>query len=218
MTDDVTVMIADDHPIFRRGLREVIEGGGGLAVVGEAGDGEAALRLAEEKRPAVAVLDIDMPRLSGFELVGEFGRRHLPVAVVFLSMHKDESMFNGAMRLGVRGYVLKDSAATDIVAGIRAVAAGQHFISPALSTYLVKRGDRLAALAREQPGLGVLTPAERRVLKLIADNKTSREIAAELFVSHRTVENHRTNICQKLGLHGSHSLLKFALEHKSELS
>lgn len=211
-------MIADDHPIFRRGLREVIEGDGGLSVVGEAGDGEAALRLAEEKRPAVAVLDIDMPRMSGFELVGEFGRRHLPVAVVFLSMHKDESMFNEALRLGVRGYVLKDSAATDIVAGFRAVAAGQHFISPALSTYLVKRGDRLSALAREQPGLGALTPAERRVLKLIADNKTSREIAAELFVSHRTVENHRTNICQKLGLRGSHSLLKFALEHKSELS
>ena len=218
MADDLTVMIADDHPIFRRGLREVIEGDGGLSVVGEAGDGEAALRLAEERRPAVAVLDIDMPRMSGFELVGEFGRRHLPVAVVFLSMHKDESMFNEALRLGVRGYVLKDSAATDIVAGIRAVAAGQHFISPALSTYLIKRGERQAALTREQPGLGALTPAERRVLKLIADNKTSREIAAELFVSHRTVENHRTNICQKLGLHGSHSLLKFALEHKSELS
>ena len=218
MADDLTVMIADDHPIFRKGLREVIEEGSGLLVVGEAGDGEAALRLAEEKRPAVAVLDIDMPRMSGFELVEEFGRRSLPVAVVFLSMHKDESMFNEALRLGVRGYVLKESAATDIVAGIRAVAAGQHFISPALSTYLVKRGDRLSALAREQPGLGALTPAERRVLKLIADNKTSREIAAELFVSHRTVENHRTNICQKLGLRGSHSLLKFALEHKSELS
>ena len=218
MADDLTVMIADDHPIFRRGLREVIEGDGGLSVVGEAGDGEAALRLAEEKRPAVAVLDIDMPRLSGFELVAEFGRRHLPVAVVFLSMHKDEAMFNEAMRLGVRGYVLKDSAATDIVAGIRAVAAGQHFISPALSTYLIKRGERLSAFVREQPGLGGLTPAERRVLKLIADNKTSREIAAELFVSRRTVENHRTNICQKLGLRGSHSLLKFALEHKSELS
>ena len=218
MADDLTVMIADDHPIFRRGLREVIEGDGGLSVVGEAADGEAALRLAEERRPAVAVLDIDMPRLSGFELVAEFARRHLPVAVVFLSMHKDESMFNEALRLGVRGYVLKESAATDIVAGIRAVAAGQHFISPALSTYLVKRGERQSDLARELPGLGALTPAERRVLKLIADNKTSREIAAELFVSHRTVENHRTNICQKLRLHGSHSLLKFALEHKSELS
>jgi DNA-binding NarL/FixJ family response regulator len=218
MTEDLTVMIADDHPIFRKGLREVIEEEGGLAVVGEAADGDEALRLAEEKRPAVAVLDIDMPRMSGFELVEEFGRRGLPVAVVFLSMHKDESLFNEAMRLGVRGYVLKDSAATDIVAGIRAVVAGRHFISPALSTYLVKRGDRLSALARERPGLGALTPAERRVLKLIADNKTSREIAAELFVSPRTVENHRTNICQKLGLRGSHSLIKFALEHKSELS
>lgn len=218
MAEDLTVMIADDHPIFRKGLREVIEEGGGLLVVGEAGDGDAALRLAEERRPAAAVLDIDMPRMSGFELVEEFGRRDLPIAIVFLSMHKDEAMFNEAMRLGVRGYVLKESAATDIVAGIRAVAAGRHFISPALSTYLVRRDDRLSALAREQPGLGALTPAERRVLRLIADNKTSREIAAELFVSPRTVENHRTNICQKLGLRGSHSLLKFALEHRSELA
>jgi DNA-binding NarL/FixJ family response regulator len=218
MADELRIVMADDHPIFRRGLREVIEADAGLSVVGEAGDGAAALRLVEEERPEVAVLDIDMPRMDGFELVGEFRRRNLPVAVIFLSMHKDEPMFNESMRLGVRGYVLKDSAATDIVAGIRAVAAGQHFISPALSTYLVNRSERQSAFVREQSGIGGLTPTERRVLKLIAENKTSREISAELFISHRTVENHRTNICQKLGLRGSHSLIKFALEHKSQLS
>src|SRR4051812_23296218 len=136
MADDLTVLIADDHPIFRRGLREVIETDGALQVVGEAGDGATALRLLEELRPAVAVLDIDMPRMSGFELVQELRRKNLLVEVIFLSMHKDEAMFNEAMRLGVRGYVLKDSAANDINAGIRAVAGGQHFISPELSTYL----------------------------------------------------------------------------------
>lgn len=218
MADDLTVLIADDHPIFRRGLREVIEADGALCVVGEAGDGATALRLVEELRPAVAVLDIDMPGMNGFELVQELRRKNLPVEVIFLSMHKDEAMFNEAMRLGVRGYVLKDSAATDINAGIRAVANRQHFISPALSSYLVSRNDRLAAFAQEKPGLSGLTLTERRVLRLIAENKTSREIAAELFISHRTVENHRSNICQKLGLQGSHSLLKFALEHKSQLS
>lgn len=218
MTDNLTVLIADDHPIFRKGLREVIEADDSLTVVGEAGDGAVALGLAEKLRPQVAVLDIDMPRMNGFELVREFKRKHLQVEVVFLSMHKDEAMFNEALGLGVRGYVLKDSAATDITAGIRAVAAGQHFMSPALSTYLVNRSERLSAFAQEKPGLSALTPSERRVLKLIAENKTSREIAAELFVSYRTIENHRSNICQKLKLQGSHSLLKFALEHKSQLS
>jgi DNA-binding NarL/FixJ family response regulator len=217
MSDKLTVLIADDHPIFRRGLREVIEDGG-LTVVGEAGDGAVALQLAEELRPKVAVLDIDMPRLNGLEVVREFRRKNFPIAVVFISMHKDEGLLNEAVGSGVRGYVIKDSAADDIVACIRAVAGGQHYISPALSTWLVNRNERLAAFAQERPRLGSLTPAEHRVLKLIAENKTSKDIATELFVSFRTVENHRSNICQKLGLQGSHSLLKFALEHKSQLS
>jgi DNA-binding NarL/FixJ family response regulator len=218
MTDKLTVLIADDHPIFRRGLREVIELDDALTVVGEAEDGDVALRLLEELRPQVAVLDIDMPRMSGFELVSELLKRELPVAIIFLSMHKDEGMLNEAMRLGVLGYVTKDNACNDIVAGIRAVAARQHYISPELSRYLVSRNDRLASFAQQRPGIAALTAAERRVLKLIAENKTSREIASALFVSHRTVENHRSHICQKLGLHGSHSLLKFAFEHRLELS
>jgi DNA-binding NarL/FixJ family response regulator len=218
MANVLTVLIADDHPIFRKGLREVIEADDALRVVGEAGDGAQALRLVEEERPEVAVLDIDMPRMSGFEVVKELRRKNLPVEVIFLSMHKDEAMFNEALGLGVRGYVLKDSAATDIIAGIRAVSGGQHFISPALSTYLINRNERAAAFAQEKPGIRGLTPSERRVLRLIAENKTSRQIAAELFISYRTVENHRSNICQKLGLQGSHSLIKFALEHKPELS
>jgi len=217
MGDKLKVLIADDHPIFRRGLREVIEADAGLLVVGEAGDGAAALQQIEQLRPDVAVLDIDMPQLSGFELVKEIGRKNLPVKIVFLTMHRDADMLNEALALGVRGYVLKDSAATEVGDSIRAIASGQHYISPALSTYLVRRNERTAAFAQETPGLGNLTPAELRVLKLIAANKTSREIAAELFLSYRTVENHRANICQKLGLRGSHALVKFALEHKSQL-
>ena len=107
---------------------------------------------------------------------------------------------------------------TDIVNSIKAVAAGLHFVSPQLSTYLLNRGSRAAELVKQKPALNDLTPTERRTLRLIADNKTSREIVGELFVSVRTVENHRANICAKLELHGAHALLKFALEHKSELS
>jgi DNA-binding NarL/FixJ family response regulator len=218
MEDRLKVFIADDHPIFRRGLREVLEEDAALLIVGEASNGLMALQQIEQLLPEVAVLDIDMPQLNGFELVKEIRRKSLPVKIVFLTMHRDEDLFNEALSLGVRGYVLKDSAATDTVACIRAVAGGQHYISPAISTYLVRRSQRAAAFAQETPGLGDLTPAELRVLKLIAANKTSREIADELFINYRTVENHRTNICQKLGLRGSHSLLKFAFEHKSQLS
>ena len=215
---EMSIVIADDHPIFRQGLRQVIEAERDLRVVAEAGDGEAALARLGELRPDMAVLDIDMPKLDGFAVARAIRREGLPVEVVFLTMHKDEDMFNEALDLGVRGYVVKDSAVTDIVGSIRAVAAGRHFISPSISTYLVERRRRADALAASKPGIRDLTPTERRVLTLIAENKTSREIAEELFVSPRTVENHRANICQKLDLRGAHALLKFALEHRSQLT
>ena len=167
---------------------------------------------------AGAVLDVDMPHLDGFAVARAIFEKKLPVRIVFLTMHKDEDLFNEALDIGVDAYVLKDSAVTDIVGAIRAVLAGQHFISPLLSTYLINRRSHAAELARRTPGLKDLTQSERRILALIADNKTSREIAGALFISVRTVENHRANICQKLELHGAHALLKFALEHKSALS
>jgi DNA-binding NarL/FixJ family response regulator len=218
MEDKLKILIADDHPIFRRGLREVMEEDAGLLIVGEAGNGLIALQQIEQLQPDIAVLDIDMPQLSGFEVVKELQRKNLPVKIIFLTMHRDEDLFNEALSLGARGYVLKDSAATEAVACIHTVAGGQHYISPVISTYLVRRSERLAAFAQETAGLSALTPAELRVLKLIATNKTSREIASELFLSYRTVENHRSNICQKLNLRGSHALVKFAFEHKSQLS
>jgi DNA-binding NarL/FixJ family response regulator len=145
------------------------------------------------------------------------GEKGLVVEIVFLTMHKDEDVFNEAMDAGAKGYVLKESATNDIVQSIRAVAAGRNFISPELSTYLVSRGGRAASLVRRKPGLDALTATEARVLKLIAENKTSRQIASDLGVSVRTIENHRANISTKLELRGAHVLLKFALEHKSSL-
>lgn len=218
MNPEIRVLIADDHPVFRAGLRQVIETTAGLKVVAEAGDGAMALERVREHRPDVAVLDVDMPGLDGFEVVRAIRQEKLLVEVVFLTMHKDEDIFNEAMNMEVRGYVVKDSAVTDIVASIRAVFAGQPFISPALSAFLLNRTQRAARLVQEKPGLNQLTPTERRILRLLADNKTSREIAKEMYVSHRTIENHRANICQKLGLHGTNALFKFAIEHKSQLS
>ena len=142
---------------------------------------------------------------------------NLTVEVVFLTMHSEEEIFQAAMDLGVKGYVLKDSAVTDIVQSIKTVAAGRPYLSPALSALLLHRRRRADELDQAQPGLHDLSPMERRVLKLIAEDKTSREIAEELFISPRTVETHRSNICKKLNLHGSLALIKFALTHKSEL-
>lgn len=214
---EISITIADDHPIFRQGLRQVIERERDLKVLAEAEDGVQAVACIREFAPRVAVLDVDMPRRDGFDAAREIIAERLPVEIVFLTMHRNESLFNAALNLGAKGYVLKDSALADIIHAIRAAARGENYISPALSTFLINRGRRAAALSESKPDLNDLTPAERRVLKLISESKTSKEIAEALFVSIRTVEHHRTNISHKLGLRGSHALVKFALEHKSEL-
>ena len=217
MFTEIRLVIADDHPLLRQGLRQVIESDSRLQVLAEAGDGKTALERIEALRPDVAVLDIEMPELTGFDLLRAIRAKKLAVEVVFLTMYKDEDMFNEALDLGAKGYVLKDSAITEIVGCIHAVAAGRHYISPAISSFLVGRNTRSTELVKQKPSLNDLTPTERRILRLIAEKKTSKEIAAELFISHRTVENHRSNICQKLDLQGSHSLIKFAFDHKSQL-
>ena len=215
--DKISVLIADDHPIFRKGLRQVIEADARIIIVGEAADGETALERLESLSPDVAVLDIDMPRRDGFALAQAVKDKGLSTQVIFLTMYNEEDLFDRAVDLGVKGYVLKDSAATEIVDSIKVVARGKYFISPAISSYLVNRNRRADALAHQKPGLNDLTPTERRVLKLIAEEQTTREIAGKLFISPRTVDTHRANICRKLDLHGSLALVRFTIEHKSEL-
>jgi len=217
MKPEICIVIADDHPVFRQGLRQMIEMEPGIKVTGEARDGAAALSLIKELKPDVAVLDINMPNMKGFEVAREIQQQGIKTGIIFLTMYDDERMFNEALNVGALGYLLKDSAISDIAESVRAVAAGQHFISPSISRFLINRSSRSAALSEKAPTLKDLTPSELRVLRLISENKTSKEIAAQLFISHRTVENHRTNICQKLGIHGSNALIKFALEHKFDL-
>jgi DNA-binding NarL/FixJ family response regulator len=217
MTEQIRIVMADDHPIVRQGLRQMIETDKNLSIVAEAGDGQTALELIEKHQPDVTVLDIDMPKMDGFAVVRELQKRRINVEIVFLTMHSEEEIFQAAMDLGVKGYVLKDSAVTDIVSSIKSVAAQRPFLSPALSALLLNRRRRAEDFEREQPGLHLLTPTEKRVLKLIAEDKTSKEIGEELFISYRTVETHRANISRKLDLRGSLALVKFAVTHKSEL-
>lgn len=217
MSQRIRVLIVDDHPLFREGLRQVILGDPRFELCGATGDGQTALQMIYEKKPDVAVLDVNLPGLTGLEIAQKLQNKRWPSRLVILTMLKEETVFNRAIDLGVNGFVLKENAVEEIVNALAAVAAGEHYLSPSISGYLLRRRDRGDSLAKEKPGLDDLTKAELRIVKLIAMKKTSREIAAELFISPRTVEAHRANICAKLELHGSHSLLQFALENRSSL-
>ena len=217
MAPRIKVMIVDDHPLFRQGLRQMIETDGRFELVAETGDGAAALQLIQEKKPAVAILDVNLPGFSGLEIAEKVQKKRLPTRLIILTMYKEEETMNRALDLGVKGFVLKENAAEDILNGLLAVSRDEHYLSPSISGYLVRRRTRAEQLIAHKPGLDDLTKAERRILKLIAEKKTSREIAAELFISPRTVEAHRANICEKLGLRGSHSLLQFALENRAAI-
>jgi len=212
----IGIVIADDHPVFRHGLRQVIDAEQDLTVLGEAGDGETALKMIQSLNPKIAILDIAMPGLDGLALARRIQSDNTAVKIILVTMYREERLFREAVIAGIKGYVLKDSAATDIISCIKAVAEGQNYTSPEFTTYLVSRM-RQAEASSVPTGLEDLTVTERRVLSLIAEYKTSKEIAQELFISPRTVETHRNNICQKLGVHGSHALMKFALGQKDQL-
>jgi DNA-binding NarL/FixJ family response regulator len=218
MKNEIKIVIADDHPIFRNGLRQLLETVSNFRIIGEADNGEAALKLIGGAKPDVAILDIDMPEKDGFEVARALFAQTAAVEIIFLTMHKNKSLFNAALNLGVKGYVLKDSAMADLINAVKAVSFGQNFISSQLSTFLIERSRQADSLMQKTPAISKLTPTEKRILVLIGDYLTSKEIASELSISIRTVEHHRASIATKLDLKGSHALLKFALDHKNELN
>ena len=213
---ETTIIIADDHPIFRQGLKQLIEKHPGFRVVAEADDGETALDLISTYLPSVAILDLNMPQLDGFAVARRAQEMKLPVKLIILTMHNDELHFNEAINLGIQGYVIKDSAATEAIDCLKSVISGREYFSPSLSSFLLTRRRRTSQ-AEKPGGVGDLTPGERRVLVLLSELKTTKEIAAQLGVSPRTIDNHRAHICSKLDLQGSHALTKFAIQHKDEL-
>jgi DNA-binding NarL/FixJ family response regulator len=217
MLTETRVFIADDHHIFRQGLLKLLEAEKAITVVGESGDGLEALQMIREQKPDIAILDISMPNMNGLEIVKHIKKDELLIEFIILTMYDDEEYFNEALECGVKGYLLKDNAISDLLQCVKCVLQGKYYVSPLISEYLVNREKRVKQLRCEHPGFEKLTTMEKRILKLISENKTSKEIAEVLYISHRTVQNHRTHICEKIGLKGHHKLLQFALVNKSYL-
>ncbi len=207
----IRVLVADDHTIVRTGIRHVLESEPGFIVVGEASTGTEALELAASLRPDVAVLDISMPGLSGLRVAAELRERAPETQVLVLSMHDNTEYVLESLRAGVHGYLLKDTAATELRGAIRAVRRGESFFSPPIAARLsaVFRGDQGEPASRT---LGQLTARERQVLVGVAQGHTNREIALQLGISHRTVETHRENLMKKLGVRTVAGLTRLALE------
>ena len=203
----IRVLLADDHGIVRDGLRAVLAGEAGLEVIGEESDGEAALEAVLRLKPDVAVLDVQMPKLTGIEVARKLaGQAH--TSVVLLSMHKDDSCVQAALLAGASGYVVKEDAARELTSAIRAVARGDTYLSPRIA------GSVVGALRKgPQTSAPQLTPRERDVVRLLAEGLTSKEIAARLAMAPKTVDGHRSAIMEKLGIHSVAGLVKYALKN-----
>lgn len=217
MKKNIRILIADDHPIMRKGLVMVINEDENRFLIEQAKDGLEAFQKANADNYDIAILDIEMPGMSGLEIARKLAEKGNETKIIFLTMYNEEDMFNEAMDIGAKGYILKENAVTDIINCINEVITGGYYISPLISKYLVKRANRLNNLESETHSIKLLTKSERRILKLISKNKTTNQIAEELFISPKTVENHRNNISKKLNLHGTHSLIKFAIQNKKLL-
>jgi two-component system response regulator NreC len=204
------VLLADDHSIVRRGLRSLLEEGG-LSVVAEAGDGLDAMRLCEEHRPDLLILDIAMPKLNGIEVAARAQKLDPRPGVIILSMHADESYIIRALSAGARAYLLKSATDEDLLPAVRAVAAGKPFFSPAVTAVLVEDYIRQLRTRGLSDSFDLLTDREKEVLQLLAEGRSNKEVATQLNVGLSTIETHRANLMQKLNLHNTAEIVLYAV-------
>ena len=204
------ILLADDHAMVRRGLRMVIDAEPDLEVVGEAGDGAEAVEVALSEQPHLAILDVSMPRLTGLQAAQELTRRLPELRILMLSMHDNERYFFEALRAGASGYVLKALADRDLVEACRATMRGEPFLYPKAASALIR--DHLERLRDGKPPTAdPLTRRETEIVKLVAEGHTSREIATTLVISEKTVERHRANVLEKLGMRDRVELTRYAI-------
>ncbi len=214
MSKEIHIVIADDHALIRKGLVQILETEPNFKIT-EVINGKEALAQIRDKNPDIALLDIEMPVMSGFDVAKQIKTESLAVDIIFLTMFKDEVVFNKAMDIGVKGYVLKENTVSEIIQCIESIVEGNYYLSPAISEFLIRRNTKLVTPATDRDGINVLTNSEKKIMKQLSLMKTSQEIADEFNISIKTVQNHRNNICQKLELSGAHALLKFSIEHSS---
>ncbi len=213
-TGQIKIFIADDHPIFRSGLKQVIESRKNYNIVGEAEDGEEALTSICSLLPDVAILDLDMPKLNGLQILKKLNAKNISTKVIILTMHNAEELLQEALKQNVKGYVLKENALFEILKAIEKVSAGGIYICSEMTEPLIAHNPFAGMQSESKLLIGQLTQTEKTIIKMIAGQKTSKAIAEELFISYKTVEKHRSNICDKLKLTGNNALLKFAIDHK----
>lgn len=205
----ITAIIADDHEIVRHGLRGILEKEGICQIVAEASDGLSAAQLVEKHKPAVLILDLNMPRLHGIEVLRQVRASSPHTRVIVLSMHNDEPYVIEALRAGAMAYLLKGSESQDITRALKEVLGGRRFLSATLSEWAINA--LLTKPADDTDPLHALTPRERMVLQLAAEGCSNAEVAEKLFISPRTAETHRTNLLRKLGLQTQTDLVRFAI-------
>ncbi len=206
MTKKIRILLADDHAVVRQGFRLILAAQPEMEIVGEAGDGREAVELAERLRPDVVVMDVAMPGLNGIEATRRLARSSPRTRVLALSMHKDSVYVREILRAGARGYLLKDSIDRDLLAAVRAVAGGEGYLSPAICEAVLSDYRKHVS-----DPLDLLTSREREVLQMIAEGKTNKEIASALNLSVYTVDAHRGRIMEKLNLHSTGELVRFAM-------
>lgn len=213
MTSKIRILIADDHTLLRNGICALLEDQQDMVIVGEANDGREAVHLAGQLKPHVVLMDIAMPLLNGLEATRQIKREHPEISVLVLTMYDHEEYFRQMLEVGASGYIIKRAAATELVTAIRAVYNGEAVLSPAI-TRLVLEDYLNHDIHSEKDDPGALSSREREVLQLIAEGKTSREIAELLHLSVKTVQSHRTSLMQKLDLHDRGDLIKYAIQKK----
>ncbi len=212
------ILIADDHPVLRNGIIYIVKTKLVFANILEAENGKDALELILKEKPEMAILDVDMPYIKGIEVCRRAIQAGSKTKLVILTMHKDEDIFNEAMDIGVHGYLLKDNAVSEIMECVNRVLEGKEFVSPEVEKFLIARAKRKSNLSTVTDLMGSLTATEFKILQLIAKGKTSQQIATLHFISVRTVDNHRANICKKLNLKGNNALLMFVATNSQVLN